>query len=69
GGLVVLLPLSALALALAFPSGPVVPPVFSGPSPGPSAPSFRPFLRPAAVGWSVVAVVLLAVVVLLPPCS
>ncbi|MBL7659669.1 ABC transporter permease, partial [Escherichia coli] len=63
GGLVVIMPLYALALDMAFTSGQVVTTVFYGQSNGTYEHYFRTFLRPEDVGWSVVEVVIIAVVV------
>ncbi|MBX4294082.1 ABC transporter permease, partial [Mycobacterium tuberculosis] len=58
GGLVVIMPLYALALDMAFTSGQVVTTVFYGQSNGTYEHYFRTFLRPEDVGWSVVEVVI-----------
>ena len=68
GGLVVIVPLYALALDMAFTSGQVVTVVFYGQSNGTYQHYFRTFLRPEDVGWSVVQVVIMAVVVMITHC-
>ncbi len=68
GGLVVIVPLYALALDMAFTSGQVVTTVFYGQSNGTYQHYFRTFLRPEDVGWSVVQVVVMAVVVMISHC-
>ena len=68
GGLVVIGPLYALALDMAFTSGQVVTTVFYGQSNGTYEHYFRTFLRPEDVGWSVVEVVVIAVVVMITHC-
>ncbi len=68
GGLVVIGPLYALALDMAFTSGQVVTTVFYGQSNGTYEHYFRTFLRPEDVGWSVVEVVVIAVVVMVTHC-
>jgi phospholipid/cholesterol/gamma-HCH transport system permease protein len=68
GGLVVIVPLYALALDMAFTSGQVVTTVFYGQSNGTYEHYFRTFLRPEDVGASVVEVVIIAVVVMLTHC-
>jgi phospholipid/cholesterol/gamma-HCH transport system permease protein len=68
GGLVVIVPLYALALDMAFTSGQVVTTVFYGQSNGTYEHYFRTFLRPEDVGWSVVEVVIIAVVVMVTHC-
>ena len=67
-GLVVIVPLYALALDMAFTSGQVVTVVFYGQSNGTYQHYFRTFLRPEDVGWSVVQVVVMAVVVMISHC-
>jgi len=68
GGLVVIVPLYALALDMAFTSGQLVTTVFYGQSNGTYEHYFRTFLRPEDVGWSVVEVVVMAVVVMITHC-
>jgi phospholipid/cholesterol/gamma-HCH transport system permease protein len=68
GGLVVIGPLYALALDMAFTSGQVVTTVFYGQSNGTYEHYFRTFLRSEDVGWSVVEVVVIAVVVMITHC-
>jgi phospholipid/cholesterol/gamma-HCH transport system permease protein len=68
GGLVVIVPLYALALDMAYTSGQVVTVVFYGQSNGTYQHYFRTFLRPEDVGWSVVQVVIMAVVVMISHC-
>ncbi|EUA22638.1 permease family protein [Mycobacterium xenopi 3993] len=68
GGLVVIVPLYALALDMAFTSGQVVTTVFYGQSNGTYEHYFRTFLRPEDVGWSVVQVVVMAVIVMITHC-
>jgi phospholipid/cholesterol/gamma-HCH transport system permease protein len=68
GGLVVIVPLYALALDMAFMSGQVVTTVFYGQPSGTYEHYFRTFLRPEDVGWSVVEVVMIAVVVMITHC-
>jgi phospholipid/cholesterol/gamma-HCH transport system permease protein len=68
GGLVVIGPLYALALDMAFISGQVVTTVFYGQSNGTYEHYFRTFLRSEDVGWSVVEVVVIAVVVMITHC-
>ncbi len=68
GGLVVIVPLYALALDMAFMSGQVVTTVFYGQPSGTYEHYFRTFLRPEDVGWSVVEVVIIAVVVMITHC-
>jgi phospholipid/cholesterol/gamma-HCH transport system permease protein len=68
GGLVVIVPLYALALDMAFTSGQVVTTVFYGQSNGTYQHYFRTFLRPEDVGWSVVQVIIIAVVVMITHC-
>lgn len=68
GGLVVVIPLYALALDMAFASGRLVTTVFYGQSKGTYEHYFRTFLRPDDVGWSVVEVTIIAVVVMLTHC-
>jgi phospholipid/cholesterol/gamma-HCH transport system permease protein len=68
GGLVVIVPLYALALDMAFTSGQVVTVVFYGQSNGTYQHYFRTFLRPEDVGWSVVQVVVMAVIVMISHC-
>ena len=67
-GLVVIVPLYALALDMAFTSGQVVTVVFYGQSNGTYQHYFRTFLRPEDVGWSVVQVVVMAVIVMISHC-
>ncbi|HEU4361443.1 MAG TPA: ABC transporter permease [Mycobacterium sp.] len=67
-GLLVILPLYALALDMAFTSGQLVTTVFYGQSNGTYEHYFRTFLRPEDVGWSVVEVVAIAVVVMITHC-
>src|ERR1700722_19685072 len=64
GGLVVIGPLYALALDMAFTSGQLVTTVLYGQSNGTYEHYFRTFLRPEDVAWSVVEVVTIAVVVM-----
>jgi phospholipid/cholesterol/gamma-HCH transport system permease protein len=68
GGLAVVVPLYALALDMAFTSGQVVTTVFYGQSNGTYEHYFRTFLRPEDVAWSVVEVVIIAVVVMITHC-
>ena len=68
GGLVVIVPLYALALDMAFTSGQVVTTVFYGQSNGTYEHYFWTFLRPEDVGWSVVQVVIIAAVVMVTHC-
>jgi phospholipid/cholesterol/gamma-HCH transport system permease protein len=68
GGLVVIVPLYALALDMAFTSGQVVTTVFYGQSVGTYEHYFRTFLRPEDVAWSVVQVVIIAAVVMVTHC-
>jgi phospholipid/cholesterol/gamma-HCH transport system permease protein len=68
GGLVVIVPLYALALDMAFTSGQVVTTVFYGQSNGTYEHYFRTFLRPEDVGWSVLQVVIIAAVVMVTHC-
>jgi phospholipid/cholesterol/gamma-HCH transport system permease protein len=68
GGLVVIVPLYALALDMAFTSGQVVTTVFYGQSNGTYQHYFRTFLRPEDVGWSVLQVVVMAVIVMISHC-
>lgn len=68
GGLLVIMPLYALALDMAFTSGQVVTTIFYGQSNGTYEHYFRTFLRPEDVGWSVVEVVIIAVVVMITHC-
>ncbi|WP_343601240.1 ABC transporter permease [Mycobacterium sp.] len=68
GGLVVIVPLYALALDMAFTSGQVVTTVFYGQSNGTYDHYFRTFLRPEDVAWSVVQVVVIAAVVMTTHC-
>lgn len=68
GGLAVILPLYALALDMAFTSGQLVTTVFYGQSNGTYEHYFRTFLRPEDVAWSVVEVVVIAVVVMITHC-
>ena len=68
GGLVVIVPLYALALDMAFTSGQVVTTVFYGQSNGTYQHYFRTFLRPEDVAWSVVQIVIMAVVVMITHC-
>ena len=68
GGLVVIVPLYALALDMAFMSGQVVTTVFYGQSIGTYEHYFRTFLRPEDVGWSVVQVAVSGVVVMITHC-
>src|SRR5277367_2223161 len=68
GGLLVIVPLYALALDMAFTSGQVVTTVLYGQSNGTYEHYFRTFLRPEDVGWSVVEVVIIAVVVMITHC-
>ncbi|HZC52341.1 MAG TPA: ABC transporter permease, partial [Mycobacterium sp.] len=68
GGLVVIVPLYALALDMAFTSGQVVTTILYGQSNGTYEHYFRTFLRPEDVGWSVVQVVIIAVVVMITHC-
>jgi phospholipid/cholesterol/gamma-HCH transport system permease protein len=68
GGLAVIMPLYALALDMAFTSGQVVTTVFYGQSNGTYEHYVRTFLRPEDVGWSVVEVVIIAVVVMITHC-
>jgi phospholipid/cholesterol/gamma-HCH transport system permease protein len=68
GGLVVIIPLYALALDMAFMSGQVVTTVFYGQSIGTYEHYFRTFLRPEDVGWSVMQVAVSAVVVMITHC-
>jgi phospholipid/cholesterol/gamma-HCH transport system permease protein len=67
-GLVVIVPLYALALDMAFTSGQVVTTVFYGQSNGTYEHYFRTFLRPEDVGWSVLQVVIIAAVVMITHC-
>jgi phospholipid/cholesterol/gamma-HCH transport system permease protein len=68
GGLAVIVPLYALALDMAFISGQVVTTVFYGQSNGTYEHYFRTFLRPEDVAWSVIEVVIIAVVVMITHC-
>jgi phospholipid/cholesterol/gamma-HCH transport system permease protein len=68
GGLVVIGPLYALALDMAFTSGQVVTTVLYGQSNGTYEHYFRTFLRSEDVAWSVVEVVIIAVVVMITHC-
>lgn len=68
GGLVVIGPLYALALDMAFTSGQVVTTVLYGQSNGTYEHYFRTFMRPEDVAWSVVEVVIIAVVVMINHC-
>jgi phospholipid/cholesterol/gamma-HCH transport system permease protein len=68
GGLMVIVPLYALALDMAFTSGQVVTTVFYGQSNGTYQHYFRTFLRPEDVAWSVVQVIIIAVVVMITHC-
>ncbi len=68
GGLAVIVPLYALALDMAFTSGQVVTTVFYGQSNGTYEHYFRTFLRPEDVAWSVIEVVVIAVVVMITHC-
>ena len=68
GGLAVIMPLYALALDMAFTSGQIVTTVFYGQSNGTYEHYFRTFLRPEDVGWSIVEVVIIAVVVMITHC-
>ncbi|MGO9385936.1 MAG: ABC transporter permease [Mycobacterium sp.] len=68
GGLAVIVPLYALALDMAFTSGQVVTTVFYGQSNGTYEHYFRTFLRPEDVAWSVLEVVIIAVVVMITHC-
>jgi phospholipid/cholesterol/gamma-HCH transport system permease protein len=68
GGLAVIVPLYALALDMAFTSGQVVTTVFYGQSNGTYEHYFRTFLRPEDVAWSVLEVVVIAVVVMITHC-
>ena len=68
GGLAVIVPLYSLALVMAFTSGQIVTTVFYGQSNGTYEHYFRTFLRPEDVGWSVVEVVIIAVVVMISHC-
>ncbi|MFV0496380.1 MlaE family ABC transporter permease [Mycobacterium sp.] len=68
GGLLVIIPLYALALDMAFTSGQVVTTIMYGQSNGTYEHYFRTFLRPEDVGWSVVEVVIIAVVVMISHC-
>jgi phospholipid/cholesterol/gamma-HCH transport system permease protein len=67
-GLVVIIPLYALALDMAFMSGQVVTTIFYGQSIGTYEHYFRTFLRPEDVGWSVVQVAVSGVVVMITHC-
>jgi phospholipid/cholesterol/gamma-HCH transport system permease protein len=67
-GLVVMVPLYALALDMAYTSGQVVTTVFYGQPNGTYEHYFWTFLRPEDVGWSVVQVVIIAVVVMISHC-
>jgi len=68
GGLVVIGPLYALALDMAFTSGQLVTTVLYGQSNGTYEHYFRTFLRVEDVFWSVVEVVIIAVVVMITHC-
>jgi phospholipid/cholesterol/gamma-HCH transport system permease protein len=68
GGLVVIGPLYALALDMAFTSGQLVTTVLYGQSNGTYEHYFRTFLRAEDVAWSVVEVVIIAVVVMISHC-
>lgn len=68
GGLVVIGPLYALALDMAFTSGQLVTTVLYGQSNGTYEHYFRTFLRAEDVAWSVVEVVIIAVVVMITHC-
>ncbi|HEX7323527.1 MAG TPA: ABC transporter permease [Mycobacterium sp.] len=68
GGLAVVMPLYALALDMAFASGQLVTTVFYGQSNGTYEHYFRTFLRPEDVAWSVVEIVVIAVVVMTSHC-
>ncbi|HET9877172.1 MAG TPA: ABC transporter permease [Mycobacterium sp.] len=68
GGLAVIVPLYALALDMAFTSGQIVTTVFYGQSNGTYEHYFRTFLRPEDVAWSVIEVVVMAVVVMITHC-
>jgi phospholipid/cholesterol/gamma-HCH transport system permease protein len=68
GGLVVIGPLYALALDMAFTSGQLVTTVLYGQSNGTYEHYFRTFLRSEDVAWSVVEVVIMAVVVMITHC-
>ena len=67
-GLVVIVPLYAMALVMAFLSGQVVTTVFYGQSVGTYEHYFRTFLRPEDVGWSVAEVIVMAVIVMTTHC-
>jgi phospholipid/cholesterol/gamma-HCH transport system permease protein len=68
GGLVVIGPLYALALDMAFTSGQLVTTVLYGQSNGTYEHYFRTFLRIEDVFWSVAEVVIIAVVVMITHC-
>ncbi|CAM2908033.1 ABC transporter permease [Mycobacterium intermedium] len=68
GGLVVIGPLYALALDMAFTSGQLVTTVLYGQSNGTYEHYFRTFLRAEDVAWSVIEVVIIAVVVMITHC-
>lgn len=68
GGLAVIMPLYALALDMAFASGQLVTTVFYGQSNGTYEHYFRTFLRPEDVAWSVLEVMVIAVVVMITHC-
>jgi phospholipid/cholesterol/gamma-HCH transport system permease protein len=67
-GLAVVVPLYAMALVMSFLSGQVVTTLFYGQSIGTYEHYFRTFLRPEDVGWSVLEVVIIAVVVMITHC-
>ncbi|HEU0191009.1 MAG TPA: ABC transporter permease [Mycobacterium sp.] len=68
GGLAVVMPLYALALDMAFASGQLVTTVFYGQSNGTYEHYFRTFLRTEDVAWSVVEIMVIAVVVMTSHC-
>jgi phospholipid/cholesterol/gamma-HCH transport system permease protein len=67
-GLVVIIPLYAMAMLMSFLSGQVVTTTFYGQSNGTYEHYFRTFLRPNDMGWSLVETVIIALVVMITHC-
>jgi phospholipid/cholesterol/gamma-HCH transport system permease protein len=67
-GLVVIVPLYAMAMIMSFLSAQVVTTLFYGQSIGTYEHYFQTFLRPNDVGWSLVEVIIIGVVVMITHC-
>jgi phospholipid/cholesterol/gamma-HCH transport system permease protein len=67
-GLVVIVPIYAMAIILSFLAGQVVTTLFYGQSVGTYEHYFRTFLRPEDLGWSFVEAIIIAAVVMITHC-